>query len=109
MTPTIVNDVPSSVITRPTTPGSPPNCRCQSPWLSTSTRSASGRSSSARKPRPRTGFVPSTSKNVAETETPRKRAGSEAPVITNCSDTALGIAASRSKLLACRRQSSKFG
>jgi hypothetical protein len=65
--------------TRPTIAGSPPWLRCQYLWLSMSTASPPGVSSSGLKERPSRGFTPSTSKKLAETTPVWTRSGSSRP------------------------------
>ncbi len=68
MTPTIVTGWPSTVTTRPTTSGSPPNWRSHSPWPRTATGAgAPTRVSSAWSPRPSTGRMPVSAKKPAST------------------------------------------
>ncbi len=59
MTPTTVNGFPLNTSVRPMMDGSLPKRRTHSAWLSTTTRSAPGLSSSAVKTRPRAGATPS--------------------------------------------------
>ena len=63
----------------PTIDGSPPNRRCQNPWLSTTTRAAPGRSSSAVIKRPSAGCTRSVEKNPDVTWTEPARSASPRP------------------------------
>src|SRR5690606_25430434 len=85
ITPTIVRVTPDTSIRLPTIDGSLPRSR-HNEWLSTTTGSAPGRSSPARKPAPITGRTPSTSNSPADASIPRtSRAGpSRICSVTSC-------------------------
>src|SRR5947207_13135206 len=80
MIPTTVYAAPFSRRVEPSTAGTPPKRRRQSPWPSTTTCSRPGCSSSGRNVRPLQADTPSVSKKSAETSRPRTRSGSPAPV-----------------------------
>jgi hypothetical protein len=76
MTPMMVCGWPLTVTVRPTTAGSAAYRRCQTPWLSSSTPAAPGRSSSGRIWRPRIGCTPIIGNMFQLMVEPLKRSGS---------------------------------
>ena len=79
-TPTIVQGWPLIVAGPPTTEESPPNCRCQSPWLRITTLGPRQISSAGRNSRPTSGRTPRVRKNPAVTVRLRIWSGSPGPL-----------------------------
>jgi hypothetical protein len=79
ITPTTVKGSPLSVIGRPTTAGSPPKRRCQSPCDITTTFSAPGTSSSGWSVRPSAAGAPSVANSPPETRSPGIRSVFSSP------------------------------
>ena len=80
ITPITVKACPSSVMPRPTTPGSPPKRRCQKALLSRTTLRPPGRSSASVNTPPTAGETPRTRKRLAVTISVLSFSGSETPV-----------------------------
>ena len=86
ITPRTLYFSPFRVMSRPTISGSRPKRRCHSPWLSTATRFAPGRSSSGPNTRPSLGAMPSSGKKEAVTRRPSTFSGSPPPPVRTKAD-----------------------
>jgi hypothetical protein len=104
-TPTISNARSPSVTALPTTDGSPPNLRCQNPWLMTATGCAPAVvSSEAESKRPSAGCTPSTRNVFPETKRTRTASsGADANVAWRFT-SALVANSSTSRLAASRKR-----
>src|SRR6185503_16318848 len=121
MTPVTTASRPFSCTCRPTTPGSPPNCRCQSAWpmmieplpvtgpltvIGPRAALAVDPYSDGSNGRPSSSVTPDMGKNSGVILIPTRDSGSFAPVIVKDVPPS---AANRSKLFDARRQSATSG
>jgi hypothetical protein len=105
-TPMMVTPTPFRLTERPTISGSPPQRRCQRPWLISATESRPEANSSAAKARPATGWAPKRGTKSAVTFSDWRRSGSPVPEMVT---PPVRSAVSCSSVEVCSRQSAKLG